>query len=197
MRRWSSVILVVALVTSAAPIMAQWGPIQRLSDTDSASVVEYVGAPLLAVGNTVLATWHDCFSGQSCVVQRRSSDNGATWGGVTRLTGPDPYKVSLVVGSGGNICLTYDSSSSMMLRHSSDFGASWSAGETLARWSSNGLLTANPDGYALFVWEDEDTVYCRRSTNSGASWLTKAPIRTAASIGPHTASSCSAPVTPF
>jgi hypothetical protein len=177
--RKSSLILALLFLLGAKLSLGQWGPIVRLSETDSASYAGQFGIPLVVSGQYIHAIWNDYCAGTRCLVYRRSTDNGVNWSSLVQLTKCIPYRYFFTYSTyyaGFNLHLAYDSSG-IRYRRSSDNGATWSTRDSLGRAYGNFRFAANSAGFVFVVWEDwyNDTIYAKRSTDNGANWSSPVP----------------------
>ena len=157
-----------------------WGAVTRLTWTSGDSVF-----PVIALdGNDrVHVLWSDDTPGNSDIYYRRSSEGGATWGAVTRLTwssgssqtpaaaiGPgDAVHVAWVDDTPGNPEIYY--------RKSTDGGAAWSAVQRLTSTSGKSYspaLAVNSSNVVHIVWEDTTAgnyeLDFKRSGDGGLTW---------------------------
>ena len=175
MTRNELVTLVVVLLMSASAVQAQWGPIVRLSETDSVSDAD--PNSLTARGQYVHAVWRDYHDGTQCLVYRRSADGGVSWNPLVSLTGYLPDSYFFTYSAGANVHLAYDSSG-VRYRRSTDHGATWSARDSLTpeTYVTYFTLAANGNGSLFLVWYWQDSLFVRRSTDDGASWSSPVPL---------------------
>jgi hypothetical protein len=145
----------------------------------------------------VLVTWTNGSSGQINV--RVSSDGGLTFGNATAIastslafsSGHDGRAVP-VIGSQFAAIAYSSSPTTIRLRRTTDWGATWSTPATITSkgsWQGPGAIAAGSTvlvGYATQASDDSATVY-RRSTNKAASWggvITLAPMSSLPAFAP-------------
>jgi Neuraminidase (sialidase) len=122
------------------------------------------------------------------VYYRRSTDGGATWGGVTRLTNDssDYAWQPSVAAAGANVHVAwYDgrhgptSPAEIYYKRSTDGGSTWESDMRLTNSIPNSQWTsiAAAGGSVHVVWSDvrdggANEIYYKRSTDNGATWPT-------------------------
>ena len=93
----------LVLLALFASVTAEWGPIVRLSETDSASSTDI--RSLVVQGDFVHALWQEPCSGGRNIYHRASTDNGDHWGAAERLGGSaSSYNVSYYMVAGTGEC---------------------------------------------------------------------------------------------
>jgi len=142
----------------------------------------------ISSGNRIHVVWHDDTPGNYEIFYKRSTNNGASWSGLTRLTwnGGDSWRPTITTTSGNNIHTAwYDKTPGnfeIFYKRSTDNGASWSAPARLT-WnigvSSGPNLAVDSVNFIHLVWCDDtpgnNEIFYKCSTNSGTSW--SAPVR--------------------
>lgn len=141
--------------------------------------------PEVAVsGSSVHVVWEEDTTGNYEIFYMRSTDNGATWGSVIRLTNANGISgYAHVSASGSTVHVLWrdlrDGSFDLFYKRSTDNGATWSADLSLvphsggALASSSAITTTGSNVY--LAWSDtRDSnnyeIYFKRSTNGGVSW---------------------------
>ena len=159
---------------------ATWGAVTRLTWNSGDSVF-----PVIAVDGSDLVhvLWSDDTPGNSDIYYRRSSDSGATWGAVKRLSWTSGSSQTPAVGTGpGNavhIAWSDDAPGNpeIYYRTSGDGGAVWNAVQRLT-WtpgkSYSPALVISSSTTLYVVWEDDTPgnyeLHYRRSGNGGSTW---------------------------
>jgi hypothetical protein len=175
---------------------ASWGPDLRITNDPA-----YSEAASVAVsGSTVYIVWEDNQDGNYAIYGKRSTNEGASWEGNTRLstsTGDsDSPSVSI---SGLNVDVAWhdnrDGNSEIYYKHSADGGVTWGAD---LRLTNNSFESFSPSVSATgttvnVVWEDNRdgnyAIYYKRSSDTGISWGTETLLTsTGKSIDSHDAS---------
>ena len=138
--------------------------------------------PRIAVsGAYVYVAWYDKTPGNYEIYFRRSSDNGATWDSIKRLTNTAgnsnrPH----IVASGSNVYVAWHDDTpgnwEVYFRRSIDNGSTWKSAKRITNTAADSL---NPDiavdgGNVYLAWWDGETgsrqLYFRKSGNWGAAW---------------------------
>jgi hypothetical protein len=158
---------------------ATWGSKVNLSTTGD---LPSLSTPELAIsGTNVYVVWVDTNPGNSDILFRRSTDNGATWKTKVNLSSnPGPSDDPKTAASGSNVYVAWrqsDSSSSTdaFFRRSTDNGATWKSRTNLSNsgvvFGEPALAVSGPRVYLAWLdsTEFEYVVKFKRSTNSGAS----------------------------
>ena len=156
---------------------ANWDAKKRL--TNNAGVSERPA--IAASGSNVYVAWYDDSPGNDEIYFRRSTDKGATWLAAKRLTYTGAYSMRpAIAASGSNVYMAWDDSSTgdfeIYFKKSIDSGASWGANKQLtdnSGASSHPAIAVNSANVCV-AWHDDCSgtydVYCKRSTDGGASW---------------------------
>ena len=134
-------------------------------------------------GNGVHIVWEDDTPGTTDIFYRHSTDSGATWSGLTRLTWNGAFNSSLAVGPGSAIHVVWENYSlgnnEIFYRRSSDGGSSWSR-VTRLTWnigcSSVPSITTDSGSGIHVVWQDDtpgwllDEIFYKLSPDGGITW---------------------------
>jgi hypothetical protein len=157
-----------------------WSGLTRLTWNTDASYYASIEADS---SGGVYVVWTDNVSGDPNICFKRSTDGGATWSGITRLSWTTglSYNPRVAAGSGGSVHVVwYDNvtgNSEIYYKRSTDGGASWSGLTRLtwnAEWSSNPDITAVNSGKIHVVWWDESPgnyeIFYKSSSDGGSSW---------------------------
>ena len=117
-----------------------FGPTRNLSNNDGLSIF-----PVVAIsGNNVYVAWWDDSLGNSEILYRRSTNNGASFGPIENLSNSEGVSTHpAIAASGNNMYVVWDDSTSgnaeILYRRSADGGANFSPTQ---------ILSANPGGSA-------------------------------------------------
>jgi len=127
--------------------------------------------------------WSDDPSGSKEIYYKKSSNSGATWSTMKRLTWACVGLETLDLVADPSSCLQLiwlaDSSgnSDLYYKRSKDGGDSWTAAERLTWTSGSGAcpaITADPSGPLSVVWSDNTPgnweVYYKKSADGGLTW---------------------------
>jgi len=134
-------------------------------------------------GKVVHVVWHHYASTDFEIYYKRSTDGGATWSGITRLTWNtgDSIGASVAVDSNKRIHVAWDYGApglrNVYYKRSTDGGYSWS-GITRLTWSSGDShrlnLAIDTINRIHIVWEyntpSNYEIFYKLSDNSGVSW---------------------------
>jgi len=159
---------------------ANWTSAKRLTWTAGFS-----GWPALAASpvGDLHVVWSDDQSGSKAIYYKKSSDSGATWSAMKRLTWTSGGLENQELVADPSSCLHLiwlaDSSgnSDIYYKRSKDGGDSWTAAERLT-WTSGSAacpaIAADPSGPLSMVWCDNTPgnweIYYKRSTDGGLTW---------------------------
>jgi len=158
---------------------ATWLTAKKLTNNLGSSTSPAIAAS----GSNVCVTWQDMNPGNEEVYFRRSADNGATWLTAKRLTNnlavsgnPD------MAASGSNVQVIWQDDrlgaedDEIHYRQSTDNGAIWLANKRLTTNTVDSqypAIAVNGSNVCA-VWQEEFPadyrIYCKRSTDGGASW---------------------------
>jgi hypothetical protein len=132
--------------------------------------------------NGIHVVWRDETPGNREIYYKRSTDGGATWNPIKRLTwtfeGSDYPDIAVDSGNAVHV-IWYDLSpgnSEVYYRKSSDRGATWNAAKRLT-WTSvdsyEPAVALGPGGTIHVVWSEQAgsaAIHYKRSTDGGATW---------------------------
>jgi hypothetical protein len=166
---------------------ATWQVAKNLSNNPGDSY----NAKVAVSGSNVYVTWLQVDSGGTLedVFFRRSTDNGATWKAIVKITSTGTVGSSTpqVIGSGTNVYVVWEQENGeIYIRRSTDSGATWKA---IFNVSNNPgpsqheeIAVAGSNVY--IVWSQSNSqhtqtdILFRRSTDNGATWKPKVSIST-------------------
>jgi len=180
MKRTGPLIAVFGLFLFGQSALADWTPVKRLTWTSG-----YSFAPAVAVDSSdaIHVVWFDNTPGNYAVYYRRSTDGGATWSALKRLTwnSSNASGPALAVDSNDDLHLVWQDATSgndeIYYRKSTDGGLNWSAARRLT-WTSGDsytpVLAIDSANAIHVVWEDKTPgngeIYYKRSTDGGETW---------------------------
>jgi hypothetical protein len=157
-----------------------WSAVKRLTWT-----LDYSGALAVAINsnNHIHIVWHESTGGDAEIYYRKSTDGGAAWGAVKRLTWSSGFSLApaIAIDSGKTIHVVWDDdrpgNSEIYYRKSSDGGATWSAAKRLT-WTSDtssfSVLAIDSSNALHVIWRDHTPgnyeLYHRRGAAGGATW---------------------------
>jgi len=184
-----TVIVVCALAGHV--VLAQWEDDVRLTNNPAASLTSFpCGRCLAASGNVLHAVWYDYRESSGDVFHKRSTDNGSSWEGDTRLTTVgDSSETPAVAAAGQTVHVVWANNSDMQVqyRRSADGGTNWGTVVPLTTGSTYTLYpsVATEGNNVHVVWIDArpatnylPEVYYRRSTDGGSTWQSEARLST-------------------
>jgi len=141
------------------------------------------GADIAVSGSNVYVVWHDNTPGNYEIFFRKSTDGGATWQTAKRLSNNTGYSFDPRIAINGlNLFLVWDDDTpedcEIYFRKSTDGGATWQTARKISNYPGEstvpGIAVRNSNVYV--VWQDDTPgnweIYFRKSTDSGATWLT-------------------------
>jgi ribosomal protein L35AE/L33A len=133
--------------------------------------------------NNVYAAWYDNTYGNDEILYKKSTDGGATWGGITRITwnGGSSVMPYLAVNSSSGVHLIWNDNSSgndeILYKSSGDSGATWGV---IQRMTWNGgaslkpVVAADSSNNVHISWCDNTPgdyeIYYKQSTDGGVTW---------------------------
>jgi len=132
---------------------------------------------ITGLGSNVYVVWCDDDASGRNIYFRKSTDSGATWQTIKKLTNGtgntmapkiNLYRGTLYVAWGDNAPGNYE----IYISKSTDAGATW---ETAKRITNTAGFSGYPclavDHETLYmVWQEEAELYFRKSTNGGSTW---------------------------
>jgi len=158
-----------------------WSAAKRLTWTS-----DYSGSPAMAINssNHIHIVWHESsteFDAQ--IYYRKSTDGGASWGAVKRLTWSSGLSLSpaIVIDSNETIHAVWDDdktgNSEIYYRRSSNGGATWSSAKRLT-WTSEqsaySSLAVDSKNTLHLIWRDYTPgnyeIYYKNSADGGVTW---------------------------
>ena len=154
-----------------------WGADTRLTTDPAIS-----GAPTVAaLGTFVHITWVDFRNGNPEIYYKRSTDYGANWEAVVRLTNDPASSLFPVLSASGNdLHIAWvderNGNPEIYYKRSTNKGVSWEADFRLTQdpLISEYVRICSSGLFVHTVWKDNrdgnNEIYYKRSTNGGASW---------------------------
>jgi hypothetical protein len=182
MNKKTLLIGIIGIFLLSQPISAQtWTADKRLTWTSGWSFT-----PDIAVdsGNNIHVVWDDMTSGNSEIYYKKSTDGGMTWS-TKKLTwnSVGNSAPAIAVDSASNIHVVWGGMKSgnfeIYHKKSTDGGASWTTNRLT--WNSgfswHPAIAIDSSDNIHVVWFDDSSgnyeIYYKKSTNGGASWITK------------------------
>jgi hypothetical protein len=164
---------------------ATWQAVKNISNNPGGSY-----HPRIAVsGSNVYVVWLQVDSGGTLedIFFRRSTDNGATWKPIVKITSNGAVGTSSpqVIASGANVYTVWDQENGeIYVRRSTDSGATWKAIFNISNNPGPSVLkevaVAGSNVYIAWSQSNSDNtqsdVFFRRSTDNGATWKTRVII---------------------
>jgi hypothetical protein len=156
---------------------ATWQPAKRLTNNTL-----YSTSPALAVsGANIYVVWNNTASGNGEIYFRKSTDSGATWQTVQRLTNNAGNSNDPTIAIDGSIVyLSWTDytpgNGEIYFEKSNDGGATWQTAKRLTHNSGESFVPriAVSGASVYLVWQDLNPsnyeIYFRKSTNGGATW---------------------------
>ena len=182
MKRAGLMVLVLGLFFLAQIAQADWSTAKRLTWTSGASE-----SPAIAIDSSdkLQVVWFDYAPGNWEIYYKRSTDGGATWSAVKRLTwtSGDSFAPAVAVDSSNSIHVVwYDNTPGhyeIYYRRSPDGGTTWGTVKRLTWTSGDSIFPAiaiDGNGTIHVVWDantsETDEIYYRKSPNGGTTWST-------------------------
>ena len=142
--------------------------------------------PAIAIGpnDNIHVVWDDTTYGNKEILYKRSTDSGASWSAVDRLTWTptDAYHGDVAVDSDNNVRVVWNDwgnggSSEIMFKRSQDDGVTWGPRTRLTYTSGASYmphLAINVAKVIFMVWYDKTPgnfdIYFKKSTDGGLTW---------------------------
>ena len=177
------IILFIVSVFAAATGFAQWSTDIRHTNNAGFSFTSGNNAKNIEFSGTsnVHTVWYDARFGDTEIMYKRSTDNGATWEAVVRLTNnAGASELPSIAASGSNIHVVWqdqrDGNFEIYYKLSTNHGVTWSGDERL---TTNGATSVNPSislrlNVIQVVWQDDrdgnNEIYFKRSLDNGITW---------------------------
>jgi len=160
---------------------ATWAGAKRLSWNSGAS-----GEPRIAVDGSGHAhvVWHDHSTGNAEIFYTKSTDGGTTWASRRMTWSDSSVNPAILVDTLGNIHVFWSQGSMMKELYfstSTDGGTTWGGAKRLtwnSGYSSNPAIATDSNNHIHVVWGNHyktgnDEIFHKKSTNGGASWVSK------------------------
>ena len=174
------VFLAAGLSLFAIDALADWSPTKRLTWTSGSSF-----DPVIATdsGTHIHVVWSDYTSGNFEIYYKRSTDAGATWDAIKRLTwtSGSSSNPAIATGSCGITHLFWSDrtpgNTEIYYKRSLDAGTNWSPAKRLT-WtsgdSSYSAIGVDSSDALHVVWmdytPDPSEIYYKQSTDAGVTW---------------------------
>ncbi|MEO8514174.1 MAG: T9SS type A sorting domain-containing protein [Ignavibacteria bacterium] len=154
-----------------------WGADTRLTTSSFDSFKGNISTS----GSVVHLVWYELQAGHNVILYKRSTDDGATWGSATIISGAIVGSTdAMVASSGSNVYAVWEAllaidNREIYLARSTDGGLSWLAPVRITNAigaSQNPAVSASGQDVHL-IWDDGGfyiNVFYLRSTNAGANW---------------------------
>jgi hypothetical protein len=128
----------------------------------------------------VYAAWMQYAQNKIYIAIRVSSDNGATWGPVSKMVNSNQgqYDIVLATTSSGVLYATYMQGNHIMFVKSTNHGATFSAPVQVSggTWADKPWMATSANGTDAYItWTTRGDLYASSSHNAGATW--SAPLR--------------------
>lgn len=171
---------------------ATWSASKRLTDNSGDSVA----ASLAVDGARVVVVWRDLTPGNSEIYLKASTDHGATWSSMKRITnnaGTSFYPSVALNGTTMHLIWQDDTpgNNEIYYRKSTDFGATWAAAKRLTDNAGDSTYPAMAVSGSVIhaVWQDDtpgnNEIYYKKSTDNGATWSAMKRITNDAGISAY------------
>jgi len=160
---------------------ATWQASKRLTNTTDDNYFPYISVAIAVDGSNIYVTWHDDTQGSKEIFFRKSSDGGAHWQAVQRLTYNSGTSADPVIAVRlSNVYVTWHDDTpgneEIYFRKSADGGANWQTIKRLTFTAGDSLCPSlGVNGAVVFIaWYDDtpgnNEIYCVGSGDGGATW---------------------------
>ena len=177
MKRLTSLPILAVLIFACATLLDGAWTTRRLTNNTGVSAYSAIAIN----GANVYLVWQDDTPGQFDVYFRRSTDSGATWQSIQRLTyssGSSGEPVIAVSGTHVYAAWFDDTPGNFEIyfRHSADGGSTWQAVQRITNNAGDSQCPAiAASGASVFLFWSDDTpgnaeIYFSKSTDNGAAW---------------------------
>ncbi len=160
------------LTLVSLPNATVWEDDVRLSDSTTVCYSTFgFGKPIIAENGYVHVFWWD--NDSLDLYYRRSSNQGANWGGILDIN-IEENQNSITVDPSGRIHIVfYDSGvDSIKYKMSPDHGSSWNSIINLeeADWLDGMFLASSSPSKVFLLFANDDSLFLKRSLDGGNSW---------------------------
>ena len=183
MKKTIKYIFILTAMLHALPLISQWSADIRHTNNAGLSFTSFNNARNIAFTGTsnVHTVWYDERFGDSEIMYKRSTDNGATWEAVVRLTNnTGASDLPSIAAFGSNVHVvwrdTRDFNYEIYYKNSTNHGATWSGDIRLTTNSASSIYPSISLRLNVIqvVWEDDrdgnKEIYFKRSTDNGITW---------------------------
>jgi len=177
------ILLAAGMFYLASVALADWSAAQRLTWTSGAAQ-----SPAIAIDSSdnLHVVWYDYAPGNWEIYYKRSTDGGATWSAVKRLTrtSGDSIFPAIAIDGNGTIHVVWEDdtpdNTEIYYKRSSDGGTTWSAAQRLT-WTSgysyDAAIAIDSSNAIHMIWNEfvpggDDEIYYRKSADGGTTWST-------------------------
>lgn len=180
--------IVLSLVIAGEALAISWSPIKMVA---TGSVYAGFLNRALAVGTATAHVTYDTETG--AVVYRRGASLGGSWATAKTIQGASAsiyYFTQGIAAYSNTVVVVYEGYdfasglTSVYAKRSLDGGVTWQARTLIGSYTSEAgpasAAVAVSSGVIVVAWTDptNDSVYIKRSTNGGTSWLTRQKVGT-------------------
>ena len=129
--------------------------------------------------NKFHVVWYDDYQGNKEIYYRQSSNGGATWSTIHRLTWKSGASINpwIAADQGNGLHVVWEDEEEIYYKSSTDSGVSWSAPSRLTYNSGASYypsVAVDSLGMVWVVWQDNTKgnfeIYLKRSTDNGGTW---------------------------
>ena len=168
------------LYKKSTNIGISWSQTTRMTWNSEGSI-----HPVIAIdtNDNIYVVWGNGYAGNSEIFCRKSTDGGASWSALKRLTwstdiSTDP---AIAIDSNDNVCIAWEETKGgddeIMFKRSLDGGNTWSSPVRItynSGESQSPTLAANSSSGIFLAWNDDtpgnDEIFFKKSTNGGGTW---------------------------